>query len=130
MPRSLVPKSWPRSRGLLDNAREKDELIRLNRGAPEGGHTPEVKRLVAAAKAGKAVSAVAYTKSGAAFRREDIGPDSRGECERLRVCNEELKNKNACLRRENKALRDRVAELRAQLDDIPGFLDRTKEAAS
>jgi hypothetical protein len=114
----------------LDNAREKDELIRLNRGAPEGGHTPEVKRLVAAAKAGKAVSAVAYTKSGAAFRREDIGPDSRGECERLRVCNEELKNKNACLRRENKALRDRVAELRAQLDDIPGFLDRTKEAAS
>ena len=47
----------------LDRAREMDELVILNRGAPEGGHTEAVKQLVAAA-AGKAVSAVAYTKSG------------------------------------------------------------------
>ena len=43
---------------------------------------------------------------------------------------EELQAKINHLRRENAALRDRVAELEAQLLDIPGFLDRTKEAAS
>jgi hypothetical protein len=63
----------------LDAARELDALIFLNRGAPQGGHTEPVKQLVAAAAAGKDVSAVAYTKSGAAFRREDIGSASNGE---------------------------------------------------
>jgi hypothetical protein len=61
----------------LDSAAEKDELIRLNCGAPEGGHTEPVKQLVDAAVAGKSVSAVEYTKSGAAYRREGI-PDTKG----------------------------------------------------
>jgi hypothetical protein len=56
----------------LASAREQDELIVLNRGAREGEHTEPVKQLIAAAVSGKDVSAVAYTKSGAAFRREDI----------------------------------------------------------
>jgi hypothetical protein len=48
----------------LDSAREIDALIYLNRGAPEGEHTPAVKRLVATAVAGQKVSAV-KTKNGA-----------------------------------------------------------------
>src|SRR5262249_47237592 len=49
----------------LGNARELDELVRLNRGAPKGGHTKAVQQLVAAVEAGNDVSAVTYTKSGA-----------------------------------------------------------------
>ena len=113
----------------LDNAREKNELIRLNRGAPEGGRASEVKQLVAAANSREGCQRRCLTRAGRRSARR-YRPRQQGECERLRVCNEELENKNACLRRENKALRDQVAELRAQLDDIPGFLDRTKEAAS
>jgi Protein of unknown function (DUF3102) len=78
----------------LDNAREMDELVRLNSGAAEGGHTGIVKQLVAAAASGKAVSAVVYTKSGAAFRRDDIGPDSSGEIARRDARIEELQNQN------------------------------------
>jgi hypothetical protein len=44
----------------LDNAREQDALIFLNRGAPEGEHTPIVKCLIADAEAGKAVSALQF----------------------------------------------------------------------
>ncbi len=51
----------------LDNAREMDELVILNRGASQGELTDIVKRLVADAAAGKNVSAIEYTKSGAAF---------------------------------------------------------------
>jgi hypothetical protein len=69
----------------LDNAREMDELVFLNRGAPKGGHTEIVKRFVADAAAGKEVSAIKYTKSGAAFRRDDIGADSSGKADRLRA---------------------------------------------
>ena len=36
---------------------------------------------------------------------DDIGADSEGEIKRLRERNEELENENACLRRENLALR-------------------------
>jgi Protein of unknown function (DUF3102) len=51
----------------LDRADELDELVILNRGAPEGGHTEIVKRLVADAIDGKPVSAVAvYLKKNAA----------------------------------------------------------------
>jgi hypothetical protein len=114
----------------LDSAQEMDELIVLNRGAPEGGQTEIVKRLVADAVTGKQISAVEYTKTGAAFRREDIGPDSAGEIERIRTRNEQLENENARLRRENIALRSRVTELEAKLLDIPDFLDRTREIAS
>ncbi len=67
----------------LDRAREMDELVILNRGAPGGGHTEIVKQLVADAVAGKEVSAIKYTKSGAAFRRDDIGADSSGKADRL-----------------------------------------------
>jgi hypothetical protein len=56
----------------LATAAEMDELIRLNCGAPEGGHTESVKQLVAAAVAGESVSAVNYTQTGAAYRGEDI----------------------------------------------------------
>jgi hypothetical protein len=46
----------------LDSAKEQDELaFFLNRGAPRGELTDEVRMLVDAAKAGEKVSAVAYT---------------------------------------------------------------------
>jgi DNA-binding Lrp family transcriptional regulator len=67
----------------LDNAREQDELIVLNRGAPNGELTDIVKQLTDDAVAGKPVSAIEYTKSGVAFRRDDIGADSGGKIERL-----------------------------------------------
>jgi Protein of unknown function (DUF3102) len=70
----------------LDNARELDELVILNRGAASGELTDIVRQLVEAAAGGKAVSAIAYTKSGAAFRREGIGvANSTSECESLRA---------------------------------------------
>jgi DNA-binding Lrp family transcriptional regulator len=74
----------------LDSAAEMDELINLNRGAPEGEQTEIVQRLIAKAVAGEQVSAVEYTNSGAAFRREGIGPDSMSEADGLRVRVEEL----------------------------------------
>jgi hypothetical protein len=43
----------------LDNATEMDELVVLNRGAPEGEVTPLVKKLIDDAHAGKEISAVA-----------------------------------------------------------------------
>src|SRR5262245_47594660 len=75
----------------LDSAAELDELVVLNRGAPQGGLTKPVAQLVAAAAAGQKVSAVEYTKSGAAFRREDVGANSAGEVERLRTDNDQLR---------------------------------------
>jgi hypothetical protein len=104
----------------LDNAREMDELIRLNRGAPEGGHTPEVKRLVAAARAGVAVSAVDYIKSGAAFRREDVGPASNGETARKDAEIEELRNAKRMLEIKIAGLEREIEEL-AQ---VRGLKDR------
>jgi hypothetical protein len=95
----------------LDTARA---LIFLNRGAPEGGHTPEVKKLVAAAAAGKDVSAVAYTKSGAAFRREDIGPDSTTEIARKDAEIAELRNAKRMLEIKIAGLESEIEELRAE----------------
>jgi len=67
--------------------------------------------------------------------RDDIGPNSSSEAERLRARNEELENENACLRRENLALRTEIDELKARLPtvsspadnglDVPEFLRRT-----
>jgi hypothetical protein len=66
--------------------------------------------------------------------RGDIGADSGGEIKRLRERNEELENENACLRRENLALRTEIDELKARLAavpppddgfDIPEFLRRS-----
>jgi len=66
---------------------------------------------------------------------DDIGADSGGEIKRLRERNEELENENACLRRENLALRTEIDELKARLPtvppsaddglDVPEFLRRT-----
>jgi hypothetical protein len=106
----------------LDSAREQDALIRLDRGASEGGHTEDVKKLVEAAVAGKPVSAVAlWKKAGPLPPLDDVGPDSPGELERLRARNEELENRVRRLEIENAALRSEVDELRAQLPpDNPG----------
>jgi hypothetical protein len=56
----------------LDNARELDELVVLNRGASEGELTEPVRDLVASAVRGEKVSAIEYTKSGAAYRRDPV----------------------------------------------------------
>jgi hypothetical protein len=48
----------------LHNAREQDELVILNRGAPQGGLTDIVKQLRDDAVAGKQVSAIEYRKNG------------------------------------------------------------------
>ena len=47
--------------------------------------------------------------------RDDIGPNSRGETERLRARNEELERENHRLARENLALRSEIDELKAEL---------------
>jgi hypothetical protein len=91
----------------LATAREHDALIFLNRGAPEGGHTDDVKRLVADAVAGRCVSAVEWKNNGGPLRG-DIGPDSNGECERLRDRIEELENEKYRLERSYIALRDEI----------------------
>jgi len=55
----------------LDRADEMDELVVLNRGAPEGEQTEIVKQLVERAAAGEAVSAIAEgTKVGATRRKK------------------------------------------------------------
>ena len=100
---------------LLDNAQEMDALIRLDRGAPEGGHTPEVKQLVAAASAGVAVSAVDYIESGAAFRREDVGPASSGETARKDAEIGELRNAKRMLEIKIAGLESETEELKAQV---------------
>ena len=66
---------------------------------------------------------------------DNIGPNSSSEAERLRARNQELENENACLQRENLALRSEIDELRARLPtvsppaddglDVPEFLRRT-----
>jgi len=75
-----------------------------------------------------------HTEIYAPEKRDDIGPDSAGEAERLRARVEELENENARLRRENAALRSEIDELKARLAavpppddgfDIPEFLRRS-----
>ena len=66
----------------LDSAREQDELVFLNRGAREGELTETVRDLVACAVRGEKVSAVDYTASGAAYRREPIGAAGTDELAR------------------------------------------------
>jgi hypothetical protein len=85
----------------LDSAAELDELVMLNRGAPEGEHTPLVKRLVTAAIAGECVSA--------------IDERAKGENPWLRARIAELEN-------ENHTLSARVEELenRARLHTSAG----------
>jgi|AmaraimetFIIA100_FD_contig_121_294225_length_6637_multi_4_in_0_out_0_3 hypothetical protein len=62
----------------LDSAREIDALVFLNRGAPEGGHTEDVKQLVAEAVAGKNVSAIECKKNGTSPPPgADIAPGGR-----------------------------------------------------
>jgi hypothetical protein len=61
--------------------------------------------------------------------RNDVGPDSHGEAERLRARNEELEGENRRLQRENIALRSEIEELKARLLDIPPMLDRRNEPA-
>ena len=91
----------------LATAREHDALISLNRGAPEGGHTDEVKRLVADAVAGRCVSWTSWKNNGGPLR-DDIGPDINGNCERLRDRIEELENEKYRLERSYIALRDEI----------------------
>jgi uncharacterized coiled-coil protein SlyX len=81
----------------LDNARELDELIMLNRGAPPGKVTPIVAKLVADGAAGKDVSAVATTAQ-------------RGEVARLQARIEELHRQLAMKDERIAALERDVAE--------------------
>jgi len=98
----------------LDSAAEMDELVILNRGAPKGELTKPVTQLVAAAAAGQKVSAVEYTKSGAAFRREDVGVHSAGEAERLRADNDQLRADSRLLEIRIAGLESEVEELKAE----------------
>jgi DUF3102 family protein len=98
---------------------------------------PEVKRTIDAAKGRK--RPVKRDYSPAIHRaekpppRDDIGPNSASEADRLRVRNEELERENHRLARENLALRSEVDELKAELAkrapiddglDIPACLRR------
>jgi hypothetical protein len=87
-----------------------DELIVLNRGAEPGELTPSVMQLIEAAAAGQRVSAVKYTKSGAAYRREDVVPDSGGEIARLQEEKRRLEIENIGLRSEIEELRQPASE--------------------
>jgi hypothetical protein len=128
----------------LDNARELDELVFLNRCASEGELTDIVKELVEAAAAGRTVSAAFYKDCGAAFRREALRPANSGEsaraaaAERIRDlggrpnkvdadpegASGNTSDEQARLRHfefQNIALRSEVEELKAQ---IRGLEDR------
>jgi hypothetical protein len=94
----------------LGSAREQDALIFLNRGAPEGEHTPIVKQLVADAIAGKDVSAVA-ARHGVSLPRDDIGADSQTEAARLRACVENLLA-------EKRRLEIRIAGLESEIEEL------------
>jgi hypothetical protein len=61
--------------------------------------------------------------------RNDIGAASNGGIARKDARIEELEHENRRLQLENIALRSEIEDLKAQLLDIPGFLDRTREAA-
>jgi crossover junction endodeoxyribonuclease RuvC len=100
----------------LDSAKEMDELIVLDRGAPKGGHTPEVEQLVAAAAGGKPVSAINHTKSGAAFRRDHlcIGAGSGGEIARKDAEIEELRNAKRMLEIKIAGLESEIDEAKAR----------------
>jgi hypothetical protein len=62
----------------------------------------------------------AETKARKGNSRDDIGPNSSQEAERLRARCEELENQNALLRRENLALRKEVEELKQRLANATG----------
>jgi hypothetical protein len=91
----------------LASAREMDALVYLNRGAPEGEHTPIVKQLIADTVAGKDVSAITL--------RDDIGANSTAEAERLRVRIEELQA-------EKHRLEIKVAGLESEIEELRGKL--------
>jgi ParB/Sulfiredoxin domain len=56
--------------------------------------------------------------------RDDVGPHSMSEWERLLTRYEESKNEICRLQRENTALRSEIAKLRAELLATPAFLQR------
>ena len=80
----------------------------LNRGAREGELTETVRDLVACAVRGEKVSAVDYTASGAAYRREPIGAAGTDELARKDARSEEARH----FEFQNIALRSQVEELR------------------
>jgi hypothetical protein len=57
-------------------------------------------------------------KSGAAPNRDDIGPTSNGELERLNARISDLQNENRRLTNENSALKAELAKAKAELDEI------------
>ena len=73
---------------------------------------------------------IQYLPAEILVHRDDIGTASNGEIARKDARIEELEHENRRLQLENIALRSEIEELKTQLLDIPGFLDRTKEAAS
>ena len=73
---------------------------------------------------------IQYLPAEILAHRDDIGTASNGEIARKDARIEELEHENRRLQLENIALRSEIEELKTQLLDIPGFLDRTKEAAS
>ena len=87
----------------------------------KAGTLPKSSELVAAASAGVAVSAVDYIESGAAFRREDVGPASSGETARKDAEIEELRNAKRMLEIKIAGLESETEELKAQ---VRGLEDR------
>jgi hypothetical protein len=131
----------------LDNAREREALVRCNRGAPEGGLTEDVERLVAAAVRNAPVSAVALSRKLGPMPSLDVGRTSAGEIARLEARVEELQTERRRLEIENDGLRRRVAELEQKLHDgipstwkpvttaavapgIPDFLDASARSSA
>jgi hypothetical protein len=114
----------------LDNAREQDELVVLNRGAAQGELTPVVAKLVADATAGKAVSAITTAANMGKQPPEhdpgpgtDIDPESKGEVERLRIRDEEQENEARRV-----ALNCDEAAVKAHKPKLTETIDRCREA--
>jgi hypothetical protein len=98
----------------LDNAREQDALIFLNRGAPEGEHTPIVKCLIADAEAGKAVSALQF-KNG-----------SIQDCD-LKVAHEQNKDD---LAEQLQAAKIKIAGLENEIADLKAAAESAPKSKS
>jgi hypothetical protein len=134
----LGEESFKKIKGTsLDRADEKVALIYLNGGAPPGGLTPTVEKLIEDASAGKDVSAIQKSveisvhkptkkamgriaaREAQALALQDVGPNSTGELARMQARVDELENAKRRLELQNIGLRSEIKDAAAPADLTP-----------